>query len=319
MIHPEVQALISSTNGVHYLDRVQKLKKYPVYNLPVPPAKPDSIMLEIGSGWGRWLVAAANKNYIPVGVDIHHHFCETCRYVLDVHGKNGYMVNADLEYLPFKAGVFDLIWSFSVIQHTHIQKLKACIKSMSEMLHSSGFTKLEFPNKNGVHNKVHLAESEKTADDYESLNVRYYTLPEYRNMFEARFSSIKIENHSFLGIGILPDDLKYVSFKNKLVVLASLTGSFLTRFVPQLTKFSDSVYIIGKSDQDKDVAAVNQFLEMHKRDPKDNLNIVPLLKCPVSGSSLRLSEDRKQLIADNLVYPVKNDIPILLPDQAIHV
>jgi hypothetical protein len=316
MIHPEVQALISSTNGRHYLDKINKLKSYPVYDLPVKPAESDSLMLEIGSGWGRWLVAGANKNYIPIGLDIHHHFCETCRHVLRDHNKSGYFVAGDLEHLPFTHGIFDLVWSFSVIQHTHIRKLRGCLLGISKMLHHQGFAKLEFPNKNGIHNRVHLKEAEKTRDDYESLNVRYYTLEEYDTIFREYFPFVKIENHSFLGIGIVPEDLKYVSFKNKLVCLASLAGSMVTNIIPALKNFSDSVYVIARNNQNKNVTAINHFLALHHRNPADNLNLVPLLKCPISGLPLQLSDDRQQLIAGNISYPVKNDIPILLRGSA---
>src|SRR5438477_7293587 len=64
-----VQQQIAATNGVHYMDRIGKLSGYPVYEMPVPHVS-EKLMLDIGNGWGRWLVAGANKGYIPVGIDI---------------------------------------------------------------------------------------------------------------------------------------------------------------------------------------------------------------------------------------------------------
>ena len=66
-----VKTEIGSTNGIHYIDRANKIETYPAYQLPTRKAqKKNSLMLDIGSGWGRWLVAASKKNYIPIGLDL---------------------------------------------------------------------------------------------------------------------------------------------------------------------------------------------------------------------------------------------------------
>src|SRR5882762_3164591 len=107
-----VQQQIAATNGVHYIDRIGKLKTYPVYELPVRPVGGNKLMLDIGCGWGRWLAAGDNKGYIPIGIDLRLEFCRTARNVLKDMGRNGYTVVADLENLPFQNNMFDLIWSF---------------------------------------------------------------------------------------------------------------------------------------------------------------------------------------------------------------
>lgn len=48
-----VQQQISATNGIHYGDRIGKLKNYPIYELPVPQSAGDELFLDIGCGWGR--------------------------------------------------------------------------------------------------------------------------------------------------------------------------------------------------------------------------------------------------------------------------
>src|SRR5690349_5246700 len=65
-----VQQQIAATNGFHYLDRIGKLKDYPVYRLPVPEVRDNGLMLDIGCGWGRWLVAGSRRGFIPIGIDI---------------------------------------------------------------------------------------------------------------------------------------------------------------------------------------------------------------------------------------------------------
>jgi len=218
-----VQQQIGATNGLHYIERIGKLNSYPVYELPVKKVD-NGLMLDIGNGWGRWLVAGANKGYIPIGIDIRLEFCMTARETLRKFNKNGYSLVGDLKDLPFKSGIFDLVWSFSVIQHTHRLRLMSCLEHIHRILRKEGYACLEFPNKNGFRNRlgpVRMYESEK--NDYNSWCVRYYTVSEYEEMFRSIFGNYSFSTHSFLGIGILKEDLKYVSLKNKIICASSLT------------------------------------------------------------------------------------------------
>lgn len=316
-----VQQQIAATNGKHYTDRIGKLKDYPLYNLPVPKVE-SGLMLDIGNGWGRWLVAGADKGYIPIGIDIRLEFCETALHTLRAQGKNGYSLVADLKNIPFKPGVFDLVWSFSVIQHTHKERLISCLTHVNRILKNNGFTLLEFPNKKGIKNRFgNVKETESEKDDYNSWCVRYYTIAEYKEIFKKIFGNFRYKNHSLIGIGILPDDLKYVSFKNKILSAISLAGSFFTKIIPPLKNISDSIYIKALKNNTAEVeatTALDLFNAAHKANPEDNLNLIHILTCPVSGGELTLSDDRKTIISvkAGLTYPVVNNIPILIESEA---
>ncbi len=316
-----VQQQIAATNGIHYVDRIGKLRDFPIFELPVPAVSGDKLMLDIGNGWGRWVVAGANKGYIPVGIDIRLEFCQTALKSLQLQGKKGYSVVGDLENLPFRDNIFDLVWSFSVIQHTHFQRLNNCLAHINRILHQDGFTYLEFPNKNGVHNRfgpVKASEHEK--DDINSWCVRYYTPKEYKALFEKYLSGFSFDVHSFLGIGVLKEDLKYVSPKNKVLSLASLSLSALARLLPGMAALSDSLYIRSSKKEllPIDKHSVATFLQSHHAN-WDNLNVVPLLRCPKYGGQLTLRQDRKRLLAldAGICYPVENEIPILVKSEAI--
>ena len=144
-----IQQQIAATNGKHYTDKIGKLNDYPVYELPVPEVE-NGLMLDIGTGWGRWLIAGYNKGYIPNGVDIRIEFCETALTTLKASNKNGYVVVADVKDLPFKSNIFDLVWSFSVIQHTHKTRLINCLQQINRIIKPDGYTFLEFPNSKGI-------------------------------------------------------------------------------------------------------------------------------------------------------------------------
>ncbi len=315
-----VQQQIAATNGIQYVDRIGKLNDYPRYELPVKKAD-KGLMLDIGNGWGRWLVAGAEKGYIPVGIDLRLEFCQTSRNTLQSAGYKGYTIVADLKEIPFNDNLFNLVWSFSVIQHTHKKRMLNCLKDIQRILVPGGFTKLEFPNKNGIRNKTGPAKQYATqADDYDSWAVRYYTINEYREIFNTVFGNFKFTNHSFLGIGVLKEDIKYVSLKNKILCGISLVGSLLTKIVSPLKNYSDSIYIeASKESNGVPFYGLEKFYALHKQDPTDNLNIVQLLRCPVSGQALQITADRNFIITtDGLIkYPVKENIPILIRSEII--
>ena len=55
-----VQQQIAATNGIQYVDRIGKLNEYPEFELPVSMVE-EGLMLDIGTGWGRWLIAGQKK------------------------------------------------------------------------------------------------------------------------------------------------------------------------------------------------------------------------------------------------------------------
>lgn len=325
MIDEQVQVIIASTNGIHYTDKVNKLTSYPKFSLPVAPAeKENDLMLDIGCGWGRWLVAGSEKNYIPIGLDLIPQFAEASLRVLRAQNKRGYTVVGDLEHIPFKQNLFDLVWSFSVIQHVHFDKMTSCLKHINRVLTQKGITFLEFPNKHGIRNFVTSRKWEKYRNDKVSgrpLSVRYYTTKQYRDIFTKEFGNFSFTNHSFIGIGILKEDLKYVSLKNKIPCAVSLAGSALTKVIPGLKYLSDSIYIKAVSNQAKTQhfsGDVQSLRSNYLSNAVDNLAVVPLLQCPKTGFEVVLSEDRRRVLVPKagLYYPIKDTIPHMLIDKA---
>ena len=319
-----VQQQISATNGIQYGDIVGKLDTYPEYNLPVKSVSGNKLMLDIGCGWGRWLVAGAKKGYIPIGIDIRLEFCKTAKQTLAHFNQNGYTCVADLQHLPFIDGILDLVWSFSVIQHTHKQRLTSCLNHINRILKPNGYTYLEFPNKQGIRNSLGPAKKfHKEQDDINSWDVRYYTVEEYKTLFTSIFNTFDYDNHSFIGIGVLPEDLKYVSTKYKLICGTSLFYSWFADRLSFMKKYSDSIFIKAESQIKQapasSITALENFWKAHQQNPIDNLNLVHLLRCPISNTAVELSEDKTKIISPSIskFYPINDTIPIMIASEAI--
>jgi ubiquinone/menaquinone biosynthesis C-methylase UbiE/uncharacterized protein YbaR (Trm112 family) len=316
----EIQRCISSTNGRHYAKLIAKLNNYPEYELPIKAIQKPELMLDIGNGWGRWLVAGAKKGYTPIGIDLRLSYCKIARKTMRHFGINGYSIVADLENIPFKENIFEFVWSFSVIQHTHEQRMKNCLQHIERVLTNNGKAMLEFPNKNGIRNRLlHLPHPEEK--QYNSWCVRYYSIKEYKKIITAFFSQFSFSNHSFLGIGVLKEDLKYVPFQQKILCTVSLLLSALTKVIPGMKYWSDSIYIHAKKknpEKTNNTESIDSFMYLHHAFPGHNLNLIPLLRCPIYGDELVLSECGKKLISVNnrIYYPVIDDVPILIKSEA---
>ena len=190
------------------------------------------------------------------------------------------------------------------------------------MLKPGGQTKLEFPNKNGLRNRFGpVKKFSKFADDYNSWCVRYYTVSEYRQIFDNIFQNFQFENHSFLGIGVLPNDLNFVKdSKSRFGISMSLALSACTNVIPGMKNFSDSIYITAKKNgNDQNSVALSEFLNLHRENPSNNLNLLPILRCPKSSGNLTLSDGQDFLVSHSakVKYPIVNQIPILIESEAV--
>jgi len=277
-------------------------------------------MLDIGAGWGRWLVAGDAKGYIPIGLDIRHEFSKSQQIILKQQGIKGYSVVGDLGQIPFQHDIFDLVWSFSTIQHTHIKRFRECLRMIDDILVEGGFSFLELPNKDGIRNKVGpVKHQEEFKDDFDRWCVRYYSIAEYREIFNTYLSEFDFKIHSFLGIGVLKEDLKYVSWRQKGPVFVSLLLTRLAELIRPMQYYADSIYARAeKKSQPHLNESLESFLQTHHHSEFDNLNIVPLLQCPISGGELKISPDRTQLISPSagVYYDVIDNIPILVASEA---
>jgi SAM-dependent methyltransferase len=309
-----VQRMVAATNGRMYCGLVGKLDRYPIPALPVPAARPGGLLLDIGCGWGRWMVSAARKGYVPVGVDVK---LEAARAALDVgrafHAP-GYAVVAYLAALPFRRDLFDVVWSFSTLQHVHRDRARQCLRRAADCLRPGGCCVMEFPLRGGLWNRLRRAGlAAEDENDPESWCVRYYSVAELRELFRHGFEGFRCWSHCYFGIGLLPVDLRFVPVRYKAVVLASLALTALSRLAPPLKYAADSVYVRGDKPGVAEAPAAGP-----RRERGDNLDVVPLLRCPVSGGELQYEPAQERLVcaAAGLAYPVVDTIPVLLADRA---
>ena len=247
-----VQEMIAATNGRHYRGLIGRLKTLPIPELPVrvraevSKSREKPWMLDIGSGWGRWLLAGANAGFLPVGLELKLEAARVARDLLKREGKRGFVVVADAGKPPFAPESFNVIWSFSVLQHLHRKRVRACLERCAELLKRGGLLAIELPTKFGIRNRFIRHAQEKEEDDWDSWVVRYYTRQEVDEVVGSKFKETEVRPHAFGGIGYLPADIKYVPWRFRALVLISETFRKLSTAFPFLSKWADSWYVYAR-------------------------------------------------------------------------
>jgi SAM-dependent methyltransferase/uncharacterized protein YbaR (Trm112 family) len=312
MLHPYVQKMVAGTNGRAYIDVINRLQRYPIPALPAPEGH-GGLLLDIGCGWGRWMVAAVERGYQPIGLDIKFDGALATTQVMKDFGLPGYTVVGDLQALPFVTGAFDFVWSFSVIQHVHRDRARSCVRDVARVLRPGGDCKLEFPLRSGFWNRRQARRTAADEDKDESWCVRYYTLAQLEELFDEAFGNFAYDAHCYFGIGYQPVDLQFVPWRFMPVIATSLALTALSGAVPPLKRMADSVYVSArKTASGPEAGQQDRPATSLKRD-----DFYALLRCPVSGESLTFDPVRQELVARRAryAYVVREGIPILLRDQ----
>jgi ubiquinone/menaquinone biosynthesis C-methylase UbiE len=243
-IDPFVQQWVAATNGNLYIPLINKLTRYPIPRWPGKNSLPrGGLLLDIGCGWGRWMIAAGRAGYRPVGIDVRLEPLQAARRLMQAQGLQCHVVVADLSALPFRSGSFDYVFSYSVIQHAHKRKAASCIADVSRVLKKEATCLIELPLKYGLTNVRHLRKSVHEQTGFDSWVVRYYTWNELKQLFGRVFGSCQISCDCFCGIGVRPEDIDLLPWKYKPVVIASTALKAIARAIPLFIRLSDSVFI----------------------------------------------------------------------------
>jgi SAM-dependent methyltransferase len=136
-IDPAISYLIGATSGLGYANLIGRLDHYPIPDIPVGSGKGE-LLLDIGSNWGRWSVSAARKGWKVIGIDPSLGAIMASRRTFSGGGLNISFVCGDARFLPFRAGTFRIVFSYSVIQHFSEEDAEKAIAEMGRVLGRGG-------------------------------------------------------------------------------------------------------------------------------------------------------------------------------------
>src|SRR4051812_30751194 len=171
---PVVSFLVGATNGNAYKHLIGKLQDYPIPDLRLPPSHGE-FLLDVGCNWGRWSLAAAKLGYIPIGIDPSLGAILAAKRAAARLGLNAKFVVGDARFLPFEAGSFNVVFSYSVLQHFNRREAAMAIKSIGRVLQVNGRSFIQMPTNLGVRCLYH--QSRRRFRAARGFEVRYWSIP----------------------------------------------------------------------------------------------------------------------------------------------
>jgi 2-polyprenyl-3-methyl-5-hydroxy-6-metoxy-1,4-benzoquinol methylase len=242
-IDSHVQNIISATCGNLYKPLVNKLTRYPIPELRLPYGSGE-MFLDIGCNWGRWAIAAGLKGYNPVGIDPALEAIIAARKVSDQLGVPAHYVVADARYLPFAPDSFDIVFSYSVLQHFSKENVRLTLHEVARILISSGISLMQMPNMYGVRSLYH--QIRRGFREAKGFEVRYWTLPELKNTFTKIIGETSLSVDGYFGLGIQKNDIDLLPYRYQLVVRASELLRMTSEKAKWMKYFADSIYLKSK-------------------------------------------------------------------------
>lgn len=242
-IDPFVRNAIGGTNGSLYEHLVGKLKEYPIPRLRLPDGE-GRLFLEVGCNWGRWCLAAAAAGYRPIGIDPSLKAIRAARRVARQLGVEPAYIVGDSRFLPFRAEVFDQIFSYSVLQHLSKSHARDSLREIRRVLRIGGEALVQMPNVFGIRCLYHQARRGfREGQDFE---VRYWRPAELLSAFSADIGPSEISVDGYFSLNIQPSDLRLLPSKYRAVVHSSEALRTLSHYVPPLVKVADSLYVSSR-------------------------------------------------------------------------
>jgi ubiquinone/menaquinone biosynthesis C-methylase UbiE len=96
----------------------------------------NKLVLEVGCGGGTDLLQFVQQGAQTIGIDASLQSLQICKTRLREKGLVATLILCDAENLPFRSGIFDLVYSFGVLHH--VADIQAAIDQVYRVLRNDG-------------------------------------------------------------------------------------------------------------------------------------------------------------------------------------
>jgi SAM-dependent methyltransferase len=238
-IDPVVSHMLVATNGRLYRPLLGRLARYPLPSLPI--ALSSGRLLDVGCGWGRWSLAAAQAGFEVVGVDPSLGAVLTARLVAKQLGLRAQFVVGDARSLPFPDAAFVTVFSYSVLQHFAADSVDGTLDEVRRVLKPGGRSCIQMANAYGLRSL--LVQAGRGFRRPERFEVRYWSPSTLVRWFRRRIGPSRTSVDGFFGLGIRPEDRDLLPPRYRVVVGMSGVLRRLAARLPLLGRAADSVFV----------------------------------------------------------------------------
>ncbi len=167
--------------------------------------------------------------------------------VADSLGVDADFVVGDGRYLPFKAASFDVVFSYSVLQHFSRKDAQSAVSEMGRVLCTRGHAVVQMAHTIGVRTLYHqMRVGFREARDF---GVRYWSVKDLRNLFSGTIGSTSFEVDCFFGVGLQPSDIAMMPAVVRAAIRVSEFLRGVSRYAKPLVYVADSLYVHATKDR----------------------------------------------------------------------
>ena len=244
-VDPVVQSAIAASCGNLYKHMVERATEYPIPEIRLPEGHGQRF-LELGCSWGRWCVSATRRGYTVVGVDPSLEGVLAAKRVAKTLGVEAEYIVADARHLPFPDRSFDVVFSYSVLQHFAKDDVRTTLAEAGRVLRPGGTALIQVANRFGVRSLYNRLRRGSKAE--ETFDVRYWTPHELEETFAGLIGPAEIEVDGFFSLNAQRTDVRLLRRDGRALVYTSDALRRIARMVRPLTYVADSLYVRSKRD-----------------------------------------------------------------------
>lgn len=241
-VDPFVQQEIVKTNGILYKGVLGGLRRYPIPEIPLPDTTEGLRLLDIGCNWGRWSIAASRRGYRAIGIDPGIAGIQAAYRVSRALGASPAFVVGDGRSLPFPDGSFDVVFSYSVLQHFSKDDAKVSIREAARVTRPGGRVLIQLANLFGVRQLYNQARDTIARDD-NPFRVRRWRPGEMLAAFRELVGPARLTADGFFSLNAQASDLDLLRPFPRTVIHASQALKRVSQRVPALSLLADSVFV----------------------------------------------------------------------------
>jgi ubiquinone/menaquinone biosynthesis C-methylase UbiE len=245
-----VNRAVGATNGNLYASVIGRLSRYPIPDFPLDRGN-GRLLLDVGCNWGRWTLAASEAGFDAIGVDPSPEAVFAARRVSRKLGLSCRFVVGDARYLPFRDGVFDVGFSYSVWQHLSPDNVELSARSLARVVKVDADVLVQMASAAGIRSMYQMARRRfRRAREFE---VRYWWPAHLVRLIGECIGHTTLEADSYLSLNAQRKDLDLMTPGGATVVRVSLALVELSKIVPGLAWFADSVWLRCRRDHPPEV------------------------------------------------------------------
>jgi len=240
-IDPFVQQEIVKTNGILYRKALGTLTRYPIPAIPLPEGS-GARLLDIGCNWGRWSIAASRRGYRAIGVDPGLGAIEAAYRVSRALQAPADFVVSDGRNLPFPDGSFDVVFSYSVLQHFSKEDARDCIREAARVTRPGGVVLIQLANLFGIRQLYNQAR-DLLHREQGLFRVRRWTPGEMLSTFRELVGPARLTADGFFSLNAQATDVDLMDGLARTVVRSSEALKRVAGRFPPMARLADSVFI----------------------------------------------------------------------------